>query len=60
MNYRDELQELYQRSLLKVEHFINKKLVNEEIERMHHLKQEWEEAWNKLMENLFIPGRIEA
>jgi hypothetical protein len=60
MNYRDELQELYQRSLLKVEHFINKKLVNEEIERMYQLKQEWEQAWAKLMENLFIPERIEA
>jgi hypothetical protein len=60
MNYKDELEEMYQRSLLKVEHFINKNLINEEIEKMHRLKQEWEQAWHKLMENLFIPGHIET
>jgi hypothetical protein len=60
MNYRDELEEMYQRSLLKVEHFINKKLLNEDLEKLYRLKQDWQQAWDKLMENLFIPERIEA
>jgi hypothetical protein len=60
MNYRDELEEMYQRSLLKVEHFINKNLANEDIEKLHRLKQEWEQAWNKLMENLFVQQRVEV
>jgi flagellin-specific chaperone FliS len=60
MNYKDELEELYNRSLLKVEHFINKNHANEEIEKLYRLKDELEQAWTKLMEHLFIPERIEA
>ena len=60
MNYKDELEELYKRSLLKVEHFINKNHANEEIEKLYRLKDDLEQAWNKLMDNLFIPERIEA
>jgi len=60
MNYKDELEEMYQRSLLKVEHFINKKLENDDLEKLSRLKQEWEQAWNKLMQNLFTHERIET
>ena len=60
MNYKDELEEMHQRTLLKIEHFINKKLENEDLEKLYRLKQDWQQAWNKLMENLFILQRIEA
>ena len=60
MNYKDELEEFYKRSLLKVEHFINKNHANEEIEKLYRLKDELEQAWNKLMEHLFIPEQIEG
>jgi len=60
MNYKDELEELYNRSLLKVEHFINKNHANEEIEKLYRLKDDLEQAWSKLMDHLFIPEHIEA
>ncbi|MGC4101970.1 hypothetical protein [Ferruginibacter sp.] len=59
MGYKEELEEMHQRSLLKVEHFINKKAEEEDHEKLHQLKKEWDVAWAKLMETLLVLERIE-
>jgi len=59
MTYKEELEQMHKRSLLQVEHFINKKSDKDDHEHLHQLKTDWEAAWNKLMETLLVLERLE-
>ena len=59
MSDKEELEQMHKRSLLQVEHLINKKPEEEDHEHLHQLKTDWEVAWSKLMETLLVLERLE-
>jgi hypothetical protein len=61
MKDKKKLEELHKKSLQKVEDYVSAKgtLKEEHHEVVHKAKEEWQKAWNKLMETLLILERIE-
>ena len=61
MEHKKKLEELNKESLQKLEDYIKTKgtLKDEHHEEIHRAKDEWQIAWNKLMEALLILERIE-
>lgn len=57
---REELEKAHRQALQQYENFISKKQVaKEDTEKINHAKNEWEVAWNKLMETLLVLERLE-
>jgi len=57
---REELEKAHQQSLKQYEDYISKKKVaKEDDEKIKQAKNEWEVAWNKLMETLLVLERLE-
>ena len=61
MEHKKKLEELHKESLQKVEDYVKTKgaLKEEHHEKVHTAKEEWQLAWNKLMEALIVLERIE-
>jgi hypothetical protein len=60
MEHRKKIEELNKESLQKFEEYIKSKdLKKEDHEKLHQAKDEWQVAWNKLLEALMILERIE-
>jgi hypothetical protein len=61
MEHKKHLEKLNQDSLRKLEAYIQSKggLKQEEHERLRTAKEDWQQAWTKLMEALLILERIE-
>ena len=61
MEHKKKLEELNAESLQKVEDYLKTKgtLKQEHHKKLHQAKEEWQVAWNKLMEALLILERIE-
>jgi len=61
MEHKKKLEELNKKSLQKLEEYVKTKgaLKEEDHEKVHKAKEEWQVAWNKLMEALLILERIE-
>ena len=61
MKHKKKLDELHKKSLEKVDDYVKKKgkLKDEEHEKVHSAKEEWQKAWSKLMEALIVLERIE-
>ena len=61
MEHKKKLEELNKESLQKLEEYLKTKeiLIQEDHERVHKAKEEWQLAWNKLMEALIVLERLE-
>lgn len=61
MEHKKKLEELHNESLLKLDEYVKSKgtLKEEHHEKVHTAKEEWQLAWNKMMEALMILERIE-
>ena len=57
---REELEKAHQQSLRQYEDYIaQKKITGGDSEKIKQAKNEWEVAWNKLMETLLVLERLE-
>ena len=56
-----DLEELNEESLQKLEEYLKTKeiIVGEDHKNVHKAKEEWQLAWNKLMEALMVLERLE-
>lgn len=62
MEHKKKLEELNKQSLQKLEEYIKTKeivLKENDHKHLHSAKEEWQLAWNKLMEALLVLERIE-
>jgi len=61
MDHKNKLEELHKESLLKLDEYVKTKaeLKTEDHEKLHQAKDEWQVAWNKLMEALIVLERLE-
>ena len=61
MEHRLKMEELNKESLLKLEEYVKMKkhLKEEDHQKVHKAKEEWQTAWSKLREALMILERIE-
>ena len=61
MEHKKRLEELNKESLLKLEEYLKTKeaLTEDNHEKVHKAKEEWQIAWNKLMEALLVLERLE-
>lgn len=61
MEHRSRLEELNKESLLKLEEYMKAKqtLKDEDHEKLHKAKNDWQYAWNQLMETLLVLERLE-
>ncbi|MBS1920595.1 MAG: hypothetical protein JST17_10110 [Bacteroidetes bacterium] len=62
MEPKKKLEELNKESLQKLEDYVQSKknaLKEEDHEKLHHAKEEWQKAWNKLLEALIVLERLE-
>ena len=61
MEHKKKLEELNKESLQKFEEYVKAKgtLKEEDHENLHRAKDEWQVAWNKLMEALMVLERLE-
>ena len=62
MEHKKKLEELNKQSLHNLEEYIKTKeivLKEDEHEKLHSAREEWQVAWNKLMEALLVLERIE-
>jgi len=61
MEHKKTLEELNTKSVEKLEEYLKTKgsLKEEHHKKLHEAKEEWQVAWNKLMEALLILERIE-
>jgi hypothetical protein len=61
MEHKKKLEELNKESLNKLEDYIQtkKNLKEDDHKKLHEAKEEWQIAWNKLMEALLVLERIE-
>jgi len=61
MEHKKKLEELNKESLQKLEEYLKTKetSIGEDHERVHKAKEEWQVAWNKLMEALMVLERLE-
>jgi ribosomal protein L11 methylase PrmA len=61
MEHKKKLEELNKESLAKLEEYVKSKegLQEEHHEKLHQAKEEWQGAWNKLMDVLMVLERLE-
>jgi hypothetical protein len=61
MEHKKILEDLNKESLQKLEEYVKTKeaLKEEDHEKLHQAKDEWQTAWNKLMETLMVLERLE-
>lgn len=62
MEQKKKLEELNKESLQKLEEFVTSKkeaLKQEDHDKLHSAKEEWQKAWSKLMEALMVIERLE-
>ena len=61
MEHKKRLEELNNESLQKLEEYLKTKetLLDENHQNFHKAKEEWQVAWNKLMEALMVLERLE-
>lgn len=61
MTHKDELDELHKKSLSKFEEYLQNKTEtsNEAHKELLQQKNEWQLAWNKLMETMLVLERLE-
>ena len=61
MDQKDELSELHKASTEKLEAYLKARgeLKQDDHEKVHAAKEEWANAWNKLMEALLVLERLE-
>jgi Rad3-related DNA helicase len=61
MEHKKRLEELNTESLQKLEEYLKTKetLLDEDHKNVHKAKEEWQAAWNKLMETLMVLERLE-
>lgn len=62
MEHKNKLEELNKESLQKIDDYVQtkkEKLKPEDHEKLHKAKEEWQVAWNKLMEALLVLEHIE-
>lgn len=61
MEHKKKLEELNKESLQKLDEYMKTKgeLKEEDHEKVHKAKEEWQVAWNKLMEALLVLEHLE-
>ncbi|MCZ2459909.1 MAG: hypothetical protein LC128_09820 [Chitinophagales bacterium] len=62
MDTKKKLEELNKESLQKLEDYVQSKkdtLKEEDHEKLHNAKDEWQKAWDKLMDVLIVLERLE-
>ncbi len=61
MDQKNKLEELNKEALEKLEIYMTEKGIGSsaEHEKMHTAKEEWQLAWNKLMETLLVLEKLE-
>jgi hypothetical protein len=61
MDHKTTLEEMNKASLLKLEEFMKAKsaLKEEDHQKVHKAKEDWQYAWNQLMETLVVLERLE-
>ena len=61
MEHKKRLEELNTESLKKLEEYLKTKeiLLGDDHEKVNKAKEEWQVAWNKLMETLMVLERLE-
>ena len=61
MEHKKRLEELNRESLQKLEEYLKtkQKLTEDHHKKVHKAKDEWQVAWNKLMEALMVLERLE-
>ena len=61
MEHKKRLEELNQESLQKLEEYLKTKeaVLEEDHAKVNKAKEEWQLAWNKLMEALIVLERLE-
>lgn len=61
MDHKIRLEELNKEALEKLENYMKEKGSggNTEHEKVHSAKEEWQLAWNKLMETLLVLEKLE-
>lgn len=62
MKHKKKLEELNKQSLRNLEEYIKTKevvLKEDDHKKLHSAKEEWQVAWNKLMEALLVLERLE-
>ncbi len=62
MDTKKKLEELNKESLQKLEDYLQSKkdtLKQEDHEKLHNAKEEWQKAWGKLMETLIVLEHLE-
>lgn len=61
MDHKEKLTELHNASVEKIEEYIKAKgeLKQDDHEKVHAAKDEWANAWNKMMETLLVLERLE-
>lgn len=61
MEHKKKLEDLHKESLEKVEDYVKTKgsLKEDDHEKVHRAKEEWQAAWGKLMEALIVLERLE-
>jgi hypothetical protein len=61
MEHKKKLEDLNKESLQKFEEYVKTKggLKEDDHEKLHKAKDDWQVAWNKLMEALMVLERLE-
>ncbi len=61
MDHKTSLEELNKASLLKLEEYMKTKtsVKEEDHQKVHKAKEDWQYAWNQLMESLLVLERLE-
>ena len=61
MDHKKRLEELHKEAIEKLNEYINAKneMEKEHHEKLHEAKDNWQNAWNKLMEVLMVLERLE-
>ena len=61
MDHKNKLQELNKETLQRLEDYMKEKgsKEGEHHDKVHSAKDEWQVAWNKLMETLLVLERLE-
>ena len=61
MDHRSKLEELNKESLQKLEEYMAAKqaLKEDDHEKLHKAKSDWQYAWNQMMETLLVLERLE-
>ena len=61
MDHKEELHDLHKAAVEKVEEYLKTRgeLKTDDHEKVHAAKDEWANAWNKMMEALLVLERLE-